>query len=312
MAKIGYIQVTRHCNQHCIICSNPENKKTLGLVEAKREIDSLKKQGYESVILTGGEPTLYEKLPELIRYAAKKGIFPRIVTNGQKTANMAYLESLKKSGLKHIHLSVYSGRNKVQTELSRNKKSLQNIKKTLDNLAKIEGITVDINTAINKFNADHLSETAAWIVDRYPLVNHFVFNNLDPFMNRVAENPEVVPTINDFELELHKTLELLAAAGKTFRVERVPLCYMADFEHVSTETRKIVKKEGRTVYFLDDRGKLDQKDWFYKKGDCCSLCSLKQICAGLYTRGGFYKESELHPVFIDPAEIVKKIKKDGI
>lgn len=307
MAKIGYIQVIRECNQKCIICSNPSNERQLDFQEAKKEIDSLKKQGYEGVIFTGGEPTLYPYLPELINYASKKGIFPRIVTNGQKIADPNYLKTLKKSGLSHIHLSIYSYKDKIQYRLSRNRKSLRKIKKALVNLGKIGEIAVDINTAINKFNADHLSKTANWIIKDYPFINHFVFNNLDPYMNRVAENPDVVPRLNDFELELHRALEILQKNHKTFRIERVPLCYLEDFEYASTETRKIVKKEDRTVFFLDDKGRVTQTDWFYKKTDSCRHCSLDKICAGIYSRGGFYKEEELHPVFVDQKPIINKI-----
>ena len=311
MAKIGYIQITRNCNQKCIICSNPPNKKVLAFAEAKRKIEELKKKKYSEVILTGGEPTLYKQLPELIKYCVKKKIFPRIITNGQQTADINYLKILKKAGLRHLHLSIYSCKDKIQTKISKNKNSLKNIKKTLNNLEKIGGITVDVNTAINKYNAGHLSGIAEWIVKNYPFIKHFVFNGLDPFMNRVAENPEVVPDLNDFELELHRALEILEENGKTFRVERVPLCYLVNFEHISTETRKIAKKEDRTVYFLDKRGKVRQwgKDWFYKKSECCAKCSLNNICAGLYAKGGFYKESELYPVFISSKEIKSKITK---
>ena len=300
----------RDCNQNCIICSNPTNEKTLSLKEAKEKIDELKVQGYAGVILTGGEPTLYAHLPALIGYAIKKKISPRIVTNGQKIADKKYLQTLHAAGLRHLHLSVFSLQEKVQVRISRYPLSFQNIKKALSNLKEIGDIAVDINTAINKYNADHLSKTVAWLVQEYPFIKHFVFNNLDPYMNRVSENPGVVPNFNDFELELHRALKYLEKNGKTFRVERVPLCYLTDFEYVSTETRKIVKEESRTVCFLDDKGTITQDDWFYKKTADCQKCSLKKICAGLYAQGGFYKESELYAVFIDPQKIIEKIKKD--
>jgi MoaA/NifB/PqqE/SkfB family radical SAM enzyme len=308
MAKIGYIQIIRKCNQKCIICSNPDNDNVLDFEEAEKEIDKLKLSGYGEVILTGGEPTLHERLPELIRYASGKKISPRIVTNGQKLAELKYLKKLKKAGLTHLHLSVYSHKDAIQSKLSQNKESLKNIKKALDNLGRLGGIAVDVNTAINKYNCDHLSETATWIVKNYPFVKHFVFNNLDPYMNRVASNPEVVPSLNDLELELHRTLSYLSRNGRTFRVERVPLCYLGGFEYVSTETRKIVKGEGRAVYFLDSRGEIVQNDWIYKKAASCQRCALTGICAGLYTAGGYYKESELAPVFIAAEKIIKKIK----
>ncbi|MFA6383331.1 MAG: radical SAM protein [Parcubacteria group bacterium] len=310
MANIGYIQITRECNQKCIICSNPPTDQFLEFAQAKKEIDGLKAKGCSGVIFTGGEPTLYAKLPELIKYASRAGLFPRIITNGQKIAKIAYLKELKKAGLKHLHLSVYSGEEGIQSRLSGNKNSLKNIKKALDNLKKIGGISVDVNTAISRYNAGHLSKTASWLIERYPFISHFVFNNLDPFMNRVSENPEVVPKLADFELELHKTLKMLEQNKKTFRVERVPLCYLPEFEHIATETRKIIKSESRMIFFLDRRGKFEQTGFReYKKFPPCQACSLKKICAGLYAKGGYYSEKELFPVFVDPQNIIDKISK---
>jgi len=58
MANLGYIQLTRQCNQKCLFCSNPENEQVLDLDQIKDKIDQLIKDGYTGVILTGGEPTL--------------------------------------------------------------------------------------------------------------------------------------------------------------------------------------------------------------------------------------------------------------
>ncbi len=308
MAEISYIQVTRDCNLNCIICSNPPTGCRLEFDQAKKEVEALVKRKCDGVILTGGEPTLYPQLPDLIRYCLAQGVFPRIITNGQKIADMEYLKLLKDAGLRHLHLSVYSCRPEIQEKITKHKGSFDNLERSLNNLNVLGDITVNVNTVINAYNADHLSKTVRWLLEHYPFINHFVFNNLDPLMNRAAENPDVIPRLNDFELELHEALSLLQRNGKTFRVESVPLCYLTDFEDASTETRKIVKQENRTTYFLDQRGEFSQDHWYYKKGACCSICSLNTICAGLYAMGQGFEEKELYPVFIDPENIIKKIQ----
>ena len=307
MAKIGYLQVTRNCNQECIICSNPANNRTLGLQKAKQAIDELKTQKYGQVILTGGEPTLYDELPQLIKYCLKKKIFPRVITNGQRTSNFRYLRALKKAGLRHLHLSVYSCQDKIQARISRNKTSLVNIKKSLANLQKIGGITTDINITISRYNANHLSKIVSWLINDYHFIGHFVFNNLDPLIGRAAANYQVIPRLNDFELELHQALKMLEKNKKTFRVERAPLCYLTEFEHVCTETRKIIKNESRLVYFLDKRGKFIQENWVYGKAECCQVCFLNDICAGLYQMDKYYSATELYPVFVSKEKIIQKV-----
>ena len=311
MAEIGYIQVTRECNSKCIMCSNPPTGYHLEFQQAQNEVDALIQKGCCGVFLTGGEPTLYDQLPELIKYCLAKGIFPRIITNGQRIADIQYLKVLQAFGLQHLHLSVHSCHDEIQAKITRNKNALHNIKRALANLQELGGITTDINVTITKYNANHLSEIVTWVIDTYDFGNHFVFNNLDPYMNRVVENPDVVPRLNDFELELHQALCILRDYGKTFRVERVPLCYLTDFEHVSTETRKIIKKETRVTYFLDQRGVFSQKEWFYSKGQCCQVCALTSICSGLYALGKGFNESELYPVFIRPESVIEKVRHES-
>ncbi|MEZ4453763.1 MAG: hypothetical protein R3B09_30185, partial [Nannocystaceae bacterium] len=145
----------------------------------------------------------------------------------------------------------------------------------------------------------------------HPFIRHFVWNNLDPSMGRAEVNQErFVPRLADFELSLHRALRLLERSGRTFRVERVPLCYMTDFAWASTETRKIVKGEERVVHFLDDKQTVRQTAWGHVYSDACASCTLRPICGGLFDRGGAYDPAELAPVFVDMEAIVARILDD--
>jgi MoaA/NifB/PqqE/SkfB family radical SAM enzyme len=309
MALLGYIQVTRRCNQTCRFCSNPPMEVDLTLDQGRSLVDGLVQRGYDGVIFTGGEPTLSLILQDLVRYALKKRIEPRIVTNGQLMgSDKDLLPGLADAGLSHVHLSIYSHRADVVSNLTGKKDSLAMSLKALERIGRLGGrVTVDINVVINHYNADHLHEHAAFLVERFPFIHHFVFNNLDPFMNRVAENPDTIPALWEFELSLHRALGFLQRAGKTFRVERVPLCYMTEHAHVSTETRKIVKGEDRITHFLDAKGTVHQTSFLHDKAACCRVCTLDALCAGLDGVGQGFSLDELYPVFVDPERIAKRI-----
>lgn len=311
MANLYYIQVTRECNQHCRFCSNPPNERKLSLSQGKKLIDLYVKKGCDGLIFTGGEPTLSEHLAGFMMHAAARKTHYRIITNGQRLADPDYALSLKRAGLYHLHLSVYSVREKVQDFLTKNPGSLKNILLALENLGKLGGITVDINIVINHYNADHLCENARFFVEKFPFVRHFVFNNLDPSTSRARRNRDTVPRLNELELSLHESLVYLSEHRKTFRVERLPLCYLDGFEHTATETRKIVKSEDRLTFFLDDRGFLDEKEWRnkwgYGKAACCRFCFLDPVCPGLFQKDRYYSSEELYPVFIDKNTVIKRI-----
>ncbi len=307
MANLAYIQITRNCNQNCLICSNPPSGwKDLPLAKVKKIIDGYVVKNYEGLILSGGEPTIYPFLPEVIAYCRQKRFPVRIITNGQNLANREFVRKLKKAGLNHVGLSIYSCRPEIQAGLTRNKNALSHIEAALKNLIKAK-IRIDICIAISKLNADHLSEVVKFILKKYPSINHFIFNNLDPTTSRVRENPKTIPTLGEIELELFRSLKLLSAKKKTFRVERVPLCYLPGFEHCSTETRKIVKGELRPIYFLDQKGFLLQKGFVHNKSAKCRICSLNEICAGLFRLGEEFSEKELYPVFVPKEEVIQKV-----
>ena len=306
MANIGYIQVTRLCNQNCIICSNPPGKDRIEKSKAMELIRGMQGKGMDGVILTGGEPTLYPDLPELIAFADSMGLEPRIITNGQVAADMDYVKTLYDAGLRHVHLSIYSCRPQVQAMISLKTDSLENALKALENFGKL-GINVDINTAISHYNADHLDENVLCIIRRFPFVRHFVWDFLDPLDNRAAEHPEAIPTLWEPEISLNRAMRILERTGRTFRIERYPACYMAEYAWASTEIRKAVNNEPRETYFLDQRGHVLQERWSYGKTDQCRYCSLNGLCPGLWDMDKHYPSSDVYPVFVSPKAVVDRI-----
>ena len=128
------------------------------------------------------------------------------------------------------------------------------------------GITSDINTVINVWNCDHLHENVRWICENFPFIRHFVWNNMDPDGNRAEENPDCIPRHYEFQVSLEKAMDYLVSTGRSFRAERVPLCYMRRFAWASTEARKIIKEEERCIRFLDFKGFIHQKEFLHGKG----------------------------------------------
>ena len=307
MANLGYMQVVRHCNQYCRFCSNPATGWMLDLPTAQRQIDDFVERGYFGIILTGGEPSLSELIPEISRYATGRGLHVRMITNGSRIAREGVAASYVEAGLRHFHVSIHSCREELEDWLTGVKGSFALAMQALEQLGRA-GAEVNINTVINRFNADHLDENVRHFVARFPFIRHFVWNNLDPSMGRAETNRDTAHRLADFELSLARDMRFLHRTGRTFRVERVPLCYMTEFADCSTETRKIVKGEERIVHFLDDKGTVRQTDFRHPKAEVCAHCSLDEICGGLFELGDHYDLGELHPVFVDKEEIVRKIR----
>ncbi len=311
LANIGYIQVVRHCNHLCGFCSNPTTPYTHDFASMKVLVDDFVARGYFGVILTGGEPTLHPELPRIAAYAHEQGLHVRMITNGTRLGDESFVREMAQAGLQLVHVSIYSVRPEIEAKLRGVEGSLDRAFAGIDH-AHAHGVEVNINCVINRFNAGHLDENIRHFLRHHPHIRHFVWNNLDPSMGRAEVNQDqFTPRLADFELSLYRALRLLHRSGRTFRVEKVPLCYMTDFAWASTETRKIVKGEERIVHFLDDKQSVRQTDWEHIYADGCRVCSLRTICGGLFDRGNGYDPAELSPVFVDRDAIVAHILGDG-
>ena len=113
--------------------------------------------------------------------------------------------------------------------------------------------------------------------------------------------------LTDAAGSLERAMEYLHATGRTFRAERVPLCYMPRFAWASTETRKIIKEEERCIRFLDDKGFVRQREFLHGKGEACDVCRFDGVCAGMFSMANSYDERELSPIFEDPQALIAKV-----
>lgn len=311
MANIGYIQVNRHCNNACHFCSNPSNGLNISHERGIELIDDFIDRKYRWIIFTGGEPTLSTDLPRWIAYAKKKGIESRIISNGMMCASFPFMKKLADAGLELVHFSVYSYNPKIHDFLTDTPGSWKKLMHSIQNALTL-GIRVQINTVINHYNQSHLDTTVTFLVKQFPKIQHFVWNNLDPQMMRQTDMAMLtLPDFATFEPSLHRAMELLESTGRTFRVERVPLCYMRWYEWASTETRKIVKNEERIVHFLDFRETFQELDWEHEHLTECNKCDLRSICAWIYEHSEYYSYVEAIPQKLSQSEkewIILKIK----
>ncbi len=106
----AWLTLNRACNLRCKWCyareTGFEKKDEMPLPLAKGIIDLCAEGGIPSIILIGGEPTVYPHVLDVIRYATKKGIRTTLVTNGLLLADKERLKSYVKAGLSKVSLSL--------------------------------------------------------------------------------------------------------------------------------------------------------------------------------------------------------------
>ncbi len=89
---------TYRCNMACQLCYLPERtpEKDLDTEDVTR---ILRENPHHEIAFGGGEPTVLDDLPRMIRVAREMGREPLIVTNGLRLAEPGYLAGLVRAGL---------------------------------------------------------------------------------------------------------------------------------------------------------------------------------------------------------------------
>lgn len=309
MANIWYIQVNRYCNNACHFCSNPSNWNNISFERWIELLDDFKEKKYSWVIFTGWEPTLSTDLSKWIEYSKKIWLWNRMISNGMLCANYDYTKRLADSWLELIHFSVFSFSSKVHDFLTDTPWSWEKLMKSITNAINC-WIRVQINTVMNHYNQDHLDKTVKFLTKLFPPIRHFIWNNLDPGMMRDTKTARsTLPDYDKFGISLRKAMEFLVSTWRTFRAEKVPLCYIRWYEWSSTETRKMVKDEERIVHFLDFRDTLHEVDFEHEKLEECKKCDLNSICSWVYEHNKFYNYVNVYPQKLNIEEKEKIIKK---
>ncbi|MCD6590937.1 MAG: radical SAM protein, partial [Candidatus Aenigmarchaeota archaeon] len=100
--------ITCACNlkcKHCYATAGRPLPDELTTEEAKQAIDKLDRAGVPIIAFSGGEPLVRPDIFELSRYAADKGIYVAMATNGTLITKET-VKKMKKSGIQFVQISL--------------------------------------------------------------------------------------------------------------------------------------------------------------------------------------------------------------
>ncbi|MGI6740102.1 MAG: radical SAM protein [Brevefilum sp.] len=154
------LAVTYRCNNDCSHCYNARSRKypEMSLDEWKQVIDRVWSLGIPHIVFTGGEPTLFAGLPELIVYAEEKGIITGLNTNGRRLSNQDYLDALVNAGLDHIQITFESHDEAIHDQMVSAKGAWKETVKGLENVLRTP-LYVMTNTTMLEENRHTIEDT---------------------------------------------------------------------------------------------------------------------------------------------------------
>jgi cyclic pyranopterin phosphate synthase len=178
------ISVTDRCNFRCTYCMPEEGMAWLPREEILtfEEIERVarvcvERFGFESIRLTGGEPTVRAHLPVLVEKLAALGVDLAMTTNGATLRSMAH--DLRAAGLKRINVSLDSLRPERFIALTR-RDELGRVLDGIDAAVEAGFDPVKVNAVVMRgVNDDELVDLAAFGRDKGVVVRFIEFMPLD-------------------------------------------------------------------------------------------------------------------------------------
>jgi len=179
------LEVTKRCNLRCRFCfaNGGDEAEEPSLDALKAAVtDIVAKCGRVLLQLSGGEPTLRDDLPELVRHAKKAGCsYVQLNTNGLRLADdEAYAKSLRDAGLDIVFLQ-FDGTEEKIYEYLRGRPLLKIKEQAIEVCAGLGlGVTL-VPTVVPGVNSHDLGALVRYAAERVPAVRAVHFQPVSYF-----------------------------------------------------------------------------------------------------------------------------------
>ena len=147
------LSITDRCNFRCVYCMAPDVKyipkmQLLTLDEYVRIIKVAMSLGITKLRITGGEPSLYPHLDELLEQVGKLGLQDIALTTNGSRVRSQWASRWKKLGLNRVTVSLDTLRPQRKDAITRSQTSLSTVIKAIDALRDAGLTPVKVNAVV--------------------------------------------------------------------------------------------------------------------------------------------------------------------
>ena len=272
--KTGFL-----CNNDCRFCVQAHKKQfgNKSTDQLKEYLSQAAQDRYQTVVFTGGEPTIRPDIIELVKHAKSSGFnVIKVQSNGRRFANIDFCKEMISAGVNQFNPALHGHNSKIHDYLTQTEGAFNQTVKGIINL-KILNQKVITNSVITQTNYRHLPQLALLLVKlkvdqiQFAFV-HAVGNAWKNFDTVVPRKLLVAPYVK-------KALNISINSGVVAMTEAIPYCFMAGYEDFVAEERipdtKIFDLDTVIENFTETR-RSDCKI----KADKCHACKFFEKCEG--------------------------------
>lgn len=272
--KVGFA-----CNNRCWFCVQGDKRERIAPRSSDeiREVLRERSSTLDSVVFTGGEPTVRKDLVELVAYARELGYTSiQLQTNGRRLAYMTYARALVAAGMTEFAPSLHGSSADIHEGLTRAPGSWAQTIAGIRNVRAL-GLPIITNSVVTKSNASDLPALAALLVSLG--VDQIQFAYVHPGGTAGENFDDVVPRFDETIPSLHRALDVVGAAGIRAFTEAVPYCFMRGYEDCIAE--RVIPE----TCVVDQPVVIESyTEYRWKEGKAhgppCATCAAARICEG--------------------------------
>lgn len=273
--KVGFA-----CNNRCVFCAQGDKRSacdSISIEELVARLQKVKDGTSRGLVLTGGEPTLYKRLPSLIAAARQLGYAPiQIQTNGRMLSYPEVLQKLRAAGADEFSPSLHGSTAEIHDALTRAAGSFEQSRRGIANIAKL-GLPLVTNSVITKTNVDDLPALVNLLGELGVRAAQLAF--VHPVGTALELFDDVVPRLPDVVEPVRRAREIARRFEMRLVTEAIPYCFLRGMEELAVED----SIPETTVIDLDGEV-LEYSGWRVAEGkshgDPCTRCSARHACEG--------------------------------
>ena len=207
------IDVTDRCDQNCAVCfasASPDKKKEPNISEIRQKYEELIRMSEArkfNIQISGGEPTVRDDLPEIVKMAKDMGFeYVQLNTNGKKIgADEEYAHTLKQAGVDAVFMQFDGMDDAVYLNL-RNEELLETKKKAVENCRKARIPVALVPTIVRGVNDLEIGGIIKYMLENTDVVKGIHFQPVS-FIGKYPggfgdeQRFTMFDTINEIELQ---------------------------------------------------------------------------------------------------------------
>lgn len=288
MNKRLEFHISYACVNNCSFCSEHDRmerfkKNPVLFGEIRRELIKKRKEGFNFVNFTGGEPTIHPDFLEILQFTKKLGYKIYVGTNGAMLAKKGFCHRALPF-LDEISLSVHGHTAQLHDALVGRRGAFRDIVTASDNIDDAGFKNKFANVVAVRGNFKKLTDILEFLADRG--FTQVLFSNLAPEGMGLRRFRELSVRLEEWQKKVPQLAAIAERYGMKIRFFGLPICALGEHAFLSNDlfwdARVTTERDERSgkITFIDVDGNIPDRNRV--KTDACRVCNRARICFGVF------------------------------